>query len=161
MERNKKLSPSTSYPNMAGRVKCGVTEDMLDLFDDEAKWWVTNYPLQAPIIERGKIALDKFRAKYLKNEAEILKKSAAMVGKATDADDKDSIDIAAAAINNELMRPEYRRAIKILHLKTTTCWIKLKQKVESLVVLSLSQEKNKSKRGNGINKVLSQELQRR
>ena len=73
MESNKKLSSSTSYPNMAGRVKCGVTEDMLDLLDEEAKWWVTNYPLQASITEHGKIALNKFGAKYSKNKAEILK----------------------------------------------------------------------------------------
>ena len=35
-----------------------VTEDMLDLLDDEAKWWVTSYPLQAPITEHEKIALN-------------------------------------------------------------------------------------------------------
>ena len=40
-----------------------------------------------------------------------------MVGKATDADDKDSIDIAWAAINNELMRPEHRRDCQDIALK--------------------------------------------
>ena len=32
-----------------------------------------------------------------------------MVDKATDADEKHSIDIAGAAMNNELMRSEHRR----------------------------------------------------
>ena len=85
-----------------------VTEDMLDLLDDEAKWRVTNHPLQAPVTEQEKIERYKFGSKDLKSKTETLKKLYEMLGKAVDMDYKDLINIAIAAINNEPLRPEFR-----------------------------------------------------
>ena len=55
-----------------------VTEDMLDLLDDEARWWITNHPLRAPITEQEKIEVDKFGSKDLKSKTVKLKKLSEM-----------------------------------------------------------------------------------
>lgn len=62
--------------------------------------------------EQEKIELDKFGSKVSKRKTETLKKLYEMLGKAVDMDDKDLINIATAAINNELTRPEFRQAYR-------------------------------------------------
>ena len=86
-----------------------VTDEMLDLMDDEAKHWLINHPLQRPLSEDEEAQLERYGDEFdIKESMQKLNKALTMLEDAYKAGDEDLMAIASGAARAELMRPQSR-----------------------------------------------------
>ena len=86
-----------------------VTEEMLDLLDDEAKYWLINHPMQRPLSQDEIADLERHGDKFgIKESMQKVSKALEMLEKAYKDGDEDLMDIASGAVKAELMRPQSR-----------------------------------------------------
>jgi integrase len=86
-----------------------VTDEMLDLLDDDAKHWLINHPLQRPLSEDEQAELERYGDEFdIEESMQKVVRAVEMLEDAYKADDKDLVSIASGAVKAELMRPQNR-----------------------------------------------------